>query len=124
MNLLRLAIAFAFLVAVLWAAPAGAQLPRAIQAVEATDSPAPGTPEYRLAPGDVVKVSVRNEPSSSVVRELSRDGKISFPRAGEVTIGGLTRMGAEQAVSERLNARGASKSEVEVSVTRYRSQQP
>ena len=125
MNILRHAIPFALLVAALGAAPAGAQLPRAIQAVDATDSPPPGTPEYRLAPGDVVKVSVRNDPATSVERELSREGKITFPRAGEVTLGGLTRVGAEQAVSERLNSRksgGSPKTEVEVSVTRYRSQ--
>jgi protein involved in polysaccharide export with SLBB domain len=101
----------------LGAAPAAAQQPRVVPAAAFTDSPPPGTAEYRLAPGDVVKVSVG---SNAVERELSREGKISVPRAGDVAIGGLTRVGAEQAVSERLNARGVRQSDVEVSVTRFR----
>ena len=105
------------ILAALTAAPAAAQHARAIPAGAATDSPPPGTAEYRLAPGDVVKISVGR---SAVERELSREGKISVPRAGEVAIGGLTRVGAEQAVSDRLNARGGPKAEVDVSVTRYR----
>ena len=104
------------LLLVLAAVPAAAQQGRPIAAAF-TDSPAPGTAEYRLAPGDVVKISVGN---NAVERELTREGKINVPRAGEVSIGGLTRVGAEQAVSDRLNARGGPKADVDVSVTRYR----
>jgi polysaccharide export outer membrane protein len=86
--------------------------------------PKPAAAEYRLGPGDVVKITVYNNPDLSIEAELSQDGRIRFPLVGEVALGGLTRAGAEQAIAQRLDAGGfVPKPHVNLLVTQYRSQQ-
>jgi polysaccharide export outer membrane protein len=97
-------ITFVFLIMqAIGAPPAEKPLP---QSAAATDSPAPGTPEYRLGPGDVVKISVQNNPEMGVQTELSNEGKIRLPRVGEMAVGGLTQAGAAKAIADRLRTDG------------------
>jgi polysaccharide export outer membrane protein len=102
-------------------AAARAEPPRA---APATDSPPPGTVDYRLGPGDIVKIAVYNNPDLATEAEVAHDGTISFPLVGQVALGGLTRAGAEKAIAERLDSGGfVPKPHVNLLIAQYRSQQ-
>jgi polysaccharide export outer membrane protein len=82
------------------------------------------TNEYRIGPGDVVKISVYNNPDLAMETEVTQGGRISFPLIGEVTLGGLTRGQAEKAISDRLGKGGfVPDAHVNLMVTQYRSRQ-
>jgi polysaccharide export outer membrane protein len=49
-----------------------------------------GAGEYRIAPGDVLAVSVWDQKDLDQVVTVRPDGKISLPLVGEVEAGGLT----------------------------------
>src|SRR5262245_65500728 len=55
---------------------------------DAAPEAAPKDNEYRLGPGDVVKITVYNNPDLATETEISNGGKISFPLIGEVVNGG------------------------------------
>lgn len=90
-------------------------------------APASATPqdnEYRLGPGDVVKITVYNNPDLATETEISSGGKISFPLIGEVAIGGMTRSQAEKAISASLSkGKFIPNAHVNLLVAQYRSQQ-
>jgi polysaccharide export outer membrane protein len=80
--------------------------------------------EYRLGPGDALKISVYNNPDLSLETEVARAGTISFPLIGEVALAGLTRAEAERTIAERLRAGGfVPRAHVNVYVAQYRSRQ-
>ncbi|HEX4878291.1 MAG TPA: polysaccharide export protein EpsE [Limnobacter sp.] len=58
--------------------------------------------EYRLGGGDLIHVSVFQNPDFSGDRRVSELGVISFPLIGAVSIGQLTVQEAEQVISKRL----------------------
>jgi polysaccharide export outer membrane protein len=104
---------------------AGAKPQDAIAAIPETPPPAaPKSPEYRLGPGDVVRVNVYGHQDLATETEVSHSGKISFPLVGEVTVGGMTRAEAEKAIATAL-AKGkfVPKAYVNLLITQYRSQQ-
>jgi polysaccharide export outer membrane protein len=85
---------------------------------------APQDNEYRLGPGDLVKITVYNNPDLATETEISSGGKISFPLIGEVAIGGMTRSQAEKAISASLGKGGfIPNAHVNLLVGQYRSQQ-
>lgn len=101
------------------AAAASGQSPAAAEAQEAA-----AAGEYRLGPGDVVKISVYNNPDLAMETEITQSGKISFPLIGEVMLGGLTRAGAEKAIADSLAKGGfVPNAHVNLLVAQYRSQQ-
>jgi polysaccharide export outer membrane protein len=80
--------------------------------------------EYRLGPGDVVKITVYNNPDLATETEISSGGKISFPLIGDVAIGGMTRSQAEKAISASLGkGKFIPNAHVNLLVAQYRSQQ-
>jgi polysaccharide export outer membrane protein len=80
--------------------------------------------EYRLGAGDVVRLTVYDNPDLQTETEVSESGTISFPLVGEVPVMGMTRMEAGAAVSQRLTKGGFLKeAHVIVRVIDYRSQQ-
>jgi polysaccharide biosynthesis/export protein len=80
--------------------------------------------EYRLGPGDVVKITVYNNPDLATETEVSSNGKISFPLIGEVMVGGMTRSQAEKAISASLSkGKFIPNAYVNLLVAQYRSQQ-
>ncbi len=107
------------------AAPAETAAPTApAQPGAAAASAAPSVNEYRLGPGDVVKISVYNNPDLATESEISQQGKISFPLVGEVAVGGLTRGEAERAIVRALGEGGfVPNAYVNLLVAQYRSQQ-
>lgn len=101
-------------------APASAG-PRAQQA-EAEVPPA--TQEYLLGPGDIVRVTVYNNPDLTTEAEISQRGTLSFPLVGEVKVGGLSRAAAEKSISTALSEGGfVPSAHVNILVVQYRSQQ-
>jgi polysaccharide biosynthesis/export protein len=80
--------------------------------------------EYRLGAGDVVKITVYNNPDLTTEAEVSQNGSISFPLIGEIAIGGLTRGEAEKALAGRLGSGGfVPDAHVNVLIAQYRSRQ-
>ena len=85
---------------------------------------APPAQEYPLGPGDIVKISVYNNPDLATEAQISQTGTISFPLVGEVKIGGLSRGDAEKAIAKSLADGGfVPNAHVNMLVTEYRSQQ-
>src|ERR1700740_2960460 len=59
-----------------------------------------------LGPGDVLKVSVYNNPDLQLETRVSAAGGITFPLIGPVTVGGLTVAAAEKKISDLLGGGG------------------
>lgn len=92
-----------------------AAAPRAKPAVPAAQAAA-GTPEntaaqsaprseYRLGPGDAIRVMVYQNPDLTVEARVSERGSISFPLIGAVTVGKLSIGQAEQRIATELKTR-------------------
>jgi polysaccharide export outer membrane protein len=80
--------------------------------------------EYRLGPGDVVRITVYNNPDLTTEAQITQEGRISFPLIGEVQIGGLEKGQAEQMIARRLGDGGfVVKPQVNLLVLGFKSQQ-
>ena len=62
------------------------------------------TPEYRLGPGDVVRVTVYQSPDLSLETRIGETGIISYPLLGSVRLGGLSVTQAERAIADGLRS--------------------
>ncbi len=71
-------------------------LPALLQA-----APAAGD-EYRLGPGDLVRVQVFQNPDLTVEARVSEAGSIGYPLVGEVRVGGLGLVEAQQRIADAL----------------------
>lgn len=79
---------------------------------------------YLLGSGDVVKITVYNQPDLTTEAQITDAGTISFPLIGEVKIGGFEKSVAEGVIADRLRAGGFVKQpQVNLLVEQYRSQQ-
>jgi polysaccharide export outer membrane protein len=86
--------------------------------------PALAQDEYRLGPGDLVRITVYDQPDLQTEVELSDNGAVNMPLVGEVMVGGKTRAEAARILSESLKRGGFLKeANVIVRVLEYRSQQ-
>lgn len=72
--------------------PAGAQTPPSAAAA----------PEYRLAPGDMVRITVFQNPDLSVETRITESGTITFPLIGVVNLRGMTTSQAERRIADGL----------------------
>lgn len=80
--------------------------------------------EYVLSPGDVIKISVFQNPDLSVDTRVSETGTISFPLIGTVQIGGLGIGEAERKIAKALKDGGYLVSpQVNILVTQIRGSQ-
>jgi len=68
--------------------------------------PAFAEPEYLLAPGDILKISVFKNPDLSVDVRVSESGSIAYPLIGGVPISGLTLPAAERKIAQMLKDGG------------------
>lgn len=59
-------------------------------------------PEYKLAPGDVVRVTVYQNPDLTLEVRVGDSGQVSYPLLGTVQLGGLTVSTAESRLAEGL----------------------
>jgi polysaccharide export outer membrane protein len=86
-------------------------------------SPLPGLSggEYRLAPGDVVRIITYGEDPLTGEFRVSDQGMVSLPLAGGVRAGGRTPHQLEEAVAAMLKKRGMlTRPSVSVEVSTYR----
>ena len=60
------------------------------------------TPEYRLSAGDVVRISVFQNPDLSLETRVGDAGLISYPLLGSIRIGGTTVGQAEKLIADGL----------------------
>jgi polysaccharide export outer membrane protein len=71
-----------------------------------TFAPAAGAqerlPEYQLAAGDMIRITVFQNPDLTVETRVTENGTISYPLVGSVKVGGLTIPSAEQAIAGAL----------------------
>jgi polysaccharide biosynthesis/export protein len=86
--------------------------------------PAAASEEYRIGAGDVLRISVYNQPDLLTEVEVSEGGTVVMPLVGEVNIGGKTRTQAAGILGESLKRGGFLKeADVVIRVLEYRSQQ-
>ena len=86
------------------ALPAQAQAQPIQTQPAATPSSAGTAPEYRLSPGDVVRITVYQNPDLTLETRINEANTITYPLVGEVPIGGMSVMLAERAIAERLRS--------------------
>jgi polysaccharide export outer membrane protein len=85
------------------ASPASAQVPAA--RAPAAVAPAAPAAEYRLGVGDVLRITVFQNPELTLESRLNEGGVLSFPLIGSVRVGGLSVPEAERLIADSL-ARG------------------
>ena len=68
----------------------------------AAASAQPAPVEYRLAAGDVVRITVYANPDLTVEARITEGGVVSYPLLGAVTIGGRTVGAAEKLIADGL----------------------
>lgn len=61
--------------------------------------------DYKLAPGDAIKVNVYQNPDLSIETRVSESGVIRYPLVGNVNVGGLSIGEAENRIAQQLKAR-------------------
>lgn len=76
---------------------------QALAAGNSDNAPKPD-PDFLLGPGDVLEVSVWQEPELSRTIRIRPDGKISFPFVGEVTASGKTVEEVRQVLEKKIQA--------------------
>ena len=85
--------------------PARAQPVPATTAPVAAPAPTSGAAaEYRLSAGDVVRVTVYQNPDLTVEARISESNLISYPLLGNVAIGGMSVGQAEKTLADRLRS--------------------
>lgn len=62
--------------------------------------------EYLLGPGDVVRVTVFQNPDLSLETRVSENGAISYPLIGDVAVGGQSLSAAERKIAQLLKDGG------------------
>ncbi len=86
------------------------------------DTPVAGRP-YRLGVGDVIQLSVWQQPDLDRELTVRDDGKIVVPLVGEVMAAGATVPELEELLARRLRSFNRDITEVSVTVTKYKSLQ-
>lgn len=80
--------------------------------------------EYLLGSGDIVRISVYDQPDLALETRIDENGAINFPLIGNVTIAGETAANAQNRIAERLLKGGFVKNpQVNLVVVQYRSKQ-
>ena len=71
-----------------------------------TGSAAANIPTYRIAPGDMIRVSVYQSPDLTLETRVDEAGTISFPLVGAVAVGGSSVGAAEEKIAKLLRDGG------------------
>jgi len=79
--------------------------------------------DYRIGPGDLLKISAFGYPELATEARVAQSGSITFPLIGEVAVSGLSTQDAENLISKRLTDGGfIPKAQMSILVTEYQSQ--
>src|SRR4051812_34139657 len=101
---------------------AAAVLTAAWGVASAQDANKPG--DYRLSPGDSIKVQVYQNPELSFEVRVSESGVVNYPLVGPVQLGGLTVGEAEQRIAKALQQGNILKApQVSINVSQVRGSQ-
>ena len=77
---------------------------------------------YLLGPGDVLKITVYNNPDLSLETRVTESGMISFPLVGELKLGGMTASVAEKKIADLLESGGFVKQpQINILVAQFQS---
>lgn len=76
--------------------------------------------QYRLGAGDLIDISIYNEPDLSLEVRIGLSGKISFPLLGDLTVAGFSPEEVEIHLLERLKGPYLVDPSVTVSIIEYR----
>ena len=80
--------------------------------------------DYKLGPGDTLKITVFDYPDLATEERVSESGTISFPLLGKISVGGLSTDEMRNLIATRLESQGFIKQpHVTVIVTQFVSQQ-
>jgi polysaccharide export outer membrane protein len=105
----------AFLLAAALQAPA---TPAASPEPEASS----GGADYQIGPGDVLEITVYDNPDLSRIPTVQTNGAITYPLLGQVPVAGLTVGEVRQEITKRLAKDYLVNPQVEVKVREYQSQ--
>ncbi len=98
-------------------------LAAALQAPAPAPSPeSPSATAYQVGPGDVLEVTVYDNPDLSRIPTVQTNGAITYPLLGEVQVAGLTVAEVRQEITKRLAKDYLVNPQVEVKVRDYQSQ--
>jgi polysaccharide biosynthesis/export protein len=81
---------------------AAASAPARAQQATAPAAVAPAANEYRLGSGDVIRISVYQNPDLTLETRVTEAGVVSFPLLGSVRLGGQSVTGAEKLIADGL----------------------
>ena len=77
---------------------------------------------YLLGPGDMLKITVYNNPDLTLETRVTETGTISFPLLGEIALGGMTASAAEKKLSNQLETGGFVKqAQINILVMQFQS---
>lgn len=65
-----------------------------------------GRSEYRLAPGDVIRITVFENPDLTTEARVSESGQVTFPLVGAAKVGGISLSAAEKLIAKGLKDGG------------------
>ncbi len=77
--------------------------------------------DYQIGEGDLLKITVYDNPDLATDARVGGDGKITFPLIGEVMVSGLTSTEAQKKIADRLANGYIIKPQVAVFITEYKS---
>lgn len=78
--------------------------PPAAQAAAPSDAPSDDVPEYYIAPGDVLKLTVWKEPELTTDVFVRLDGRITVPLVGDIKVSGRTTEQVATEIRSKLRA--------------------
>ena len=79
--------------------------------------------EYKLQPGDILKITVHEQPDLTTKTRVSSEGQITFPLLGQVDIQNLTAQEAEQKIKHYLEQDYLVNAQVLVYIEQYRTRE-
>lgn len=115
-----------------WAACLFGGVASALAQSTGAEAPAPadaavasaGVQEYRLGPGDGIRIVVYQSPDLSLESRVTEAGTITYPLLGEVPLGGLTQREAEALLAKGLRDGGFVRSpQVILTISQYKAHQ-
>lgn len=77
--------------------------------------------DYVIGEGDLLKITVYDNPDLTSEPRVGGDGRITFPLIGEVTVSGLSSAEAQKRIAELLSNGFIKKPQVSVFITEYKS---
>jgi polysaccharide export outer membrane protein len=109
-------------------APGGATATRTAPPTTAAAAPAAApaavAPEYRLGGGDVLRITVYQNPDLTLETRITEAGIVSYPLLGNLRLGGQTVTAAEKQIADGLrNGNFVKQPQVSIVVTQVRGNQ-